>query len=354
MRQNVAKLFAENRDAAYLVLYPTDRFYLTGFESDLGAVLLTPTQSVFYVDGRYSEDAALKCKEFTVVDASPAQSRALIADRLKEEGISALYLENRTLRYEEYRRLEQDFAEFELRPLDGRLEALRAVKSEEELNKIRSAQSIAERAFERVCDSLKNGMSERDVAVELDYQMMRAGAESTSFATIVAFDENASKPHCVPSHERKLKNNTVILIDFGAKFQGYCSDTTRTFWYGGRPTEEFLKIHGLVGRAVENFERLAKPGMTCREADALTRELIAANGYGAQFLHSTGHGVGLDIHEFPAVSMRSDTVLEEGMVITCEPGIYLPGAFGVRTEDLLVVRADGVESLTTLAKNSVR
>ena len=349
MNQRIEKLFENEENIAYLVFHETDRFYLTGFYSDLGAVVLTREKRYFLVDSRYSEDAQAKCADFEVIEERPSAFHARIAELLKSAGVTAVYLENLTLRYEEYLAAAADFADFEIRKAEDRFVRLRAVKTEEEIAKIAAAQAVAERAFERMKASLKVGVSERDAAIELEYQMMKFGAECASFPVIVAFDENASKPHCVPSPENKLRNNSVVLVDFGAKVSGYCSDTTRTFCFG-KPSEEFARAFAVVGRAIENMEKFARAGVQCNEADGYCREIIAANGYGANFLHGTGHGVGLDIHEFPGVGSASQTVLEENMVITCEPGIYLPGRFGVRTEDLLVVKKDHVEVLTKLPK----
>lgn len=349
MNQRIEKLFESEENIAYLVFDETNRFYLTGFDSDAGAVVLTRDKHYFLVDSRYSEDAQAKCADFEVIEERPSGLHARICELLKSAEVSAVYLENRTLRHEEYLAAAADFSEFEVRNLGDRLELLRAVKTEEEISKIAAAQGIAERAFEKMKAILKVGVSERDAAIELEYQMMKLGAECASFPTIVAFDENASKPHCVPSQEHKLKNNSIVLVDFGAKVSGYCSDTTRTFCFG-KPSEEFANVFSIVGKAVENMEKFTRAGVQCNEADGFCRELIAANGYGANFLHSTGHGVGLDIHEYPGVGMTSKVVLEENMVITCEPGIYLPGKFGVRTEDLLVVKSDHVEVLTKLPK----
>ena len=349
MNQRIEKLFGTEENIAYLFFDETNRFYLTGFRSDLGVAVLTKGKQYLLADSRYSEDAAKSCEAFEVIETSPFEFHAKICELLHANGVSEVYLENRTLRYEEYVSAVSALKDFKIRKLDDRLELLRAIKTEEEIAQIASAQGIAERAFEKMRQTLRVGVSERDAATELEYQMMKLGAEGIAFSTIVAFDENASKPHCVPSHENKLKNNSVVLVDFGAKIGGYCSDTTRTFCFG-KPSDEFAKVYAVVGKAVENMERFAKAGVQCNEADGYCREPIKANGFGANFLHATGHGVGLDIHEYPSVSGRCHALLEENMVITCEPGIYLPGKFGVRTEDLLVVRADGVEVLTKLPK----
>ena len=214
-----------------------------------------------------------------------------------------------------------------------------------------TAQQIAEGALKRAVSKIKAGITERELMAEINYGMILGGAEKYSFETIVAFGANSAQPHHHPS-DKKLDKNELILVDMGAKYNGYCSDMTRTFCIGS-PDRQLVDVYGIVLEAQEYAIKNIKAGMTCHDVDSLAREYIAANGYGDNFGHSFGHGVGVDIHEDPRVGTNSETVLKPGMVITAEPGIYVPGLGGVRIEDMLVVKEDGVIDITSYDKKLV-
>jgi len=232
--------------------------------------------------------------------------------------------------------------------LDIKLKRMREVKSADEVEKIRAAQRIAEAAFAQVLPTIVPGMTERELALALDFAMLCGGAERVAFDTIVAAGMNGSKPHAVPGNYA-LQRGDLITMDFGAVVDGWHSDMTRTVALG-EPNAQAREIYAVVLAAQEAALAAIKAGVACKNVDAAAREVINAAGYGEQFRHGTGHGVGLAIHEEPRLSEKSRDVLQPGMVVTVEPGVYLPGVCGVRIEDLVVVTEDGCENLTGIEK----
>lgn len=223
--------------------------------------------------------------------------------------------------------------------------ALRETKDEQELKALRASNRLAYLTYEYIKPRIKTGMTECEVAAEMERFMRVHGAKSTSFFTIVAFGENTSNPH----HEtgtRKLKANDAVLLDFGCVYNNYCSDMTRSWWHGNHEPAEYKKIWSLVDKARKAGIKAAKPGVKCQQVDGTCRDLIAQAGYGAYFTHGTGHGVGLEIHENPYNNQTSTYVLREGNIVTVEPGIYLPGKYGVRLEDTIAITKTGAKILT--------
>jgi len=231
---------------------------------------------------------------------------------------------------------------------DGLLQQ-RSVKDRPEINTIRRALSIQQQAFSETAEVIEPGMSEIEVAAELEYRMRRLGAEGTSFPTIVATDANGALPHYQPA-KKKLKEGSTLLIDWGARYQGYCSDLTRMLALG-RMKRRIREIYQIVHQAQAAAIDALAPGRTHQEVDAAARQVIHRAGYGKQFGHGLGHGIGLDVHEQPALSPRSEGWLEAGQVVTIEPGIYLPGVGGVRIEDDVEVTARGGRVLSDLPKD---
>jgi len=225
---------------------------------------------------------------------------------------------------------------------------LRMIKDETELNIMREAAALSDRAFMHIISYLKPGMAERDVALELEWFMRNNGATGCAFEIIVASGERSALPHGIAS-ERLIQANDWIILDFGAKYKGYCSDMTRMVMMG-KPTAKQQDMYNIVLEAQCYTLAHLRPGMTGCEADALARNIITRYGYGAQFGHSTGHGLGLEVHEYPSLSSQSDIVLRAGMVVTVEPGIYLPHWGGVRIEDDVIITDDGIEVITKTTK----
>lgn len=336
---NNAKKIFDAVDAEATVTSQDDlRLYLTGFRSSFGYVVTNRDGTTFYTDARYLEGASavLACEGIQVKEY-----------RSLEEILSpyrkiAVPLE-RTL-YPEYEKLKSFGAE--LTDSTAAFTHAMTVKEDYELDAIAQACEITDRAFESLLSVIKEGMSENEVAAELEYLMRKYGASGTSFDTIVAFGENSSVPH----HEtgsRKLKFGDIVLIDFGCKISGYCSDCTRTFLYGDDGKHEaFKKAYGQVLEAHMLVKRDLTAGMTGKEADAIARDCLAKYGLGSYFTHSLGHGIGVNIHEYPRLSSRSDDMLVNGMVFSDEPGVYFAGNFGIRIEDTVTLKDGKVISLT--------
>ena len=228
---------------------------------------------------------------------------------------------------------------------DSFITALREMKDAAELKLLREANRIAYLTYEYIKPRVKTGMTEFEVAAEMERFMRAHGATTTSFYTIVAFGENAANPHHETSG-RKLKAEDAVLMDFGCVYKGYCSDITRSWWHGKKEPAEYTKIWKLVDKARKQGIKTVKPGVPCKTVDAASRQVIAQGGYGEYFTHGTGHGVGIEIHEDPYNSQQSAAVLAEGHIVTVEPGIYLPGKFGVRLEDTVAVAKTGAKILT--------
>lgn len=232
-----------------------------------------------------------------------------------------------------------------LKELPSLISQLRREKDSDELKRMRASNKIAYMAYEYVRPRIKTGMTENEVAVMLEQFMRAQGATAVSFLTIVGFGENAANPHHETSM-RKLKNNEAVLMDYGCIYQGYCSDITRCWWHGKNEPAEYTKVWHIVDKARRAGIKALKPGVATKEIDATARGIITAAGYGDYFTHRTGHGVGMDIHEEPFNSADSQAILRVGNVVTVEPGIYLPGKFGIRLEDTLAITQKGSTILT--------
>ncbi|MBQ8309027.1 MAG: aminopeptidase P family protein [Clostridia bacterium] len=312
--------------------------YITGLEAENGCVVVDKTGTTLYTDKRYIEAAE---KFFQGSDVSAVlYKQSELLERLakyKKVGISFNWTP-----HIEYLALEK--ADVKTENIDKQLAVAMGVKNEWELENIQKACTIAERAFLKLLPEIKEGMTESEVAALLEYNMRTLGAQGTSFATIVAFGAHAAVPH----HETgatKLKFGDEILIDFGCRVNGYCSDITRTFLFGDDGKhEEFKKAYAAVLKAHELVKENAKSGMTGIEVDAIAREYLTAQGYGQLFTHSLGHGIGLNVHEFPSVSPKGENVLEDNMVFSDEPGVYVAGEYGIRIEDTVTLRKGKVKS----------
>ena len=238
-----------------------------------------------------------------------------------------------------------------LQTIDKNFDSLRVVKDESEIVSLKKAAAIAEEVFEEVLSFIKSGKTEKETAAFIDYQLKLKGADGNSFDTICVSGANSSLPHGVPT-DKKFENGDFITMDFGCKVGGYCSDMTRTVALGF-VTDEMAKVYDIVLAAQKKASEMVKAGVICKNIDKAARELIKENGYGENFAHGLGHGVGLKIHESPVLNTRSDEILEAGNIVTVEPGIYLPGKFGVRIENTLIVREDFGENLQKSSKELI-
>ncbi|GAB6990430.1 M24 family metallopeptidase [Paenibacillus pini] len=333
---------------ALFVTSSINRRYLTGFTGSSGYVLITMDAAYLLTDFRYMTQAPQQAQGFTVVEHGQRVTDT-IKELLSSSNITELAFEQEDVSFSAYTTFAQQLKPVELLPVAGLVEQLRMFKDEEELKVMQRAADLADETFQHILGFVKKGMTEREVDLEMEFFMRRKGATSSSFDTIVASGERSSMPHGVAS-ERVIQGNELITFDFGALLDGYCSDLTRTIALG-QPDPKLKEIYDIVLEAQLHTLEHIKPGMTGREADALARDIITKYGYGEHFGHSTGHGLGMEVHEMPRLSKLSDDVLKPGMVVTVEPGIYLPGLGGVRIEDDIVITDTGIAILTHSSKD---
>lgn len=332
---------------AFLITNDKNIYYFTGLWDSNGYMVVTSEKAYLFVDFRYGEVA-----EKTVNSAEVIVFSNLFEDLNKLiSKESDCFCELNDLTYNQYK----EFSEklncniLEDNCLDNIIREMRLIKDNEEIKLLQKAQDITEKALDNVMPLLTEGMTERMVAIELEHQMKISGAEEASFDLISITGKKTSLPHGVPSDE-VIRNGDFFTLDIGATYKGYHSDMTRTFCIGFA-TDEMKKIYNIVLKAHMLALEAVKPGVKASDIDKIARDYIYNNGYKGCFGHATGHGVGLDIHEYPTVSTKSDTILEEGMVITIEPGIYLKDKFGVRIEDTVVVTGNGYKSFASVPKD---
>ena len=346
MEKRIEKLRAvmkEEKLEAFLVTSPYNLRYVTGFTGTTGLAVITLEKAYFVTDFRYTEQAATQCQGYTIVqNVGPIYDE--VAQIVSQDQLANLAFEEVHVSFATYETL-ADLVETELVPVAGLIEGLREVKEPEEIATIRQACAISDKAFTYILDYIKVGMTEIQVANELDFYMRSLGATSVSFETIVASGLRSAMPHGVAS-DKVIEAGDMITLDFGCYYNGYVSDMTRTFAIGD-PGEELKALHALVLEAQLKVTAAAKPGMTGVELDAVARDHFAAHNHAEAFGHSTGHGIGLEVHEGPNVSRLATKKFVPGNVITNEPGLYYPAIGGIRIEDDLLVTADGVEVLTT-------
>ena len=317
-----------------------NRRYVSGFSGTAGNLIITAAAAVLATDFRYIEQAGQQAPEFRVLRVAGGGSDWL-TNLLQELEVRRLGFESQHMTVATHERLSKALAEAgngdgaSLVPTAGLVEELRSVKDEAEMELLARAIEISDRAFEEVSRTLRDGQTEREVAWMLERTMREMGADSVSFDTIVAAGPNAALPHH-RADDTPLREGQPLIIDMGARYQGYCSDLSRTLCLG-REDDTFREVYTTVLRAQQTAIEGVRSGMTAGEADGLARAVIEEAGYGEKFGHSLGHGVGLEIHERPGVGPNSPVVLEDGMPFTIEPGIYISGWGGVRIEDVVVL-----------------
>jgi Xaa-Pro aminopeptidase len=331
---------------AMLITSTYNRRYMTNFTGSAGVVLITDEQALFITDFRYIEQATKQCIGFSIIKHGPSIVEA-IANQVGKLGIKKLGFEQDYLSFATYSAY-KDALKAELVPISGIIEKLRLIKTESEIKILKEAADIADAAFKHILDFIRPGLTELEVSNELEFFMRKAGATSSSFDTIVASGYRSALPHGVAS-DKVIEKGDMITLDYGAYYKGYVSDITRTISVG-EPNPKLKEIYEIVLEAQMRGVEGIKPGMTGKEADALTRDYITEKGYGEYFGHSTGHGIGLEVHEGPALSFKSDIKLEPGMIVTIEPGIYIPGLGGVRIEDDTMITVNHNELLTHSTK----
>lgn len=337
----------KNREIeAVLVTSPYNLRYITEFTGTAGLAIVTPDQAVFITDFRYTEQANEQIKEFRVVQAEKNLMDQAV-QTVSSLGIQKLAFEQDYMTYSTAVQYKEKM-DVELEPISNLIEKIRMVKTPEEISILKAAAKIADDAFEHICGFIRPGLKEIEVSNELEFFMRKQGATSSSFDIIVASGLRSALPHGVAT-DKVIETGDMITLDFGALYNGYISDITRTVAVG-EPSAQMKEIYDIVLKAQEIGVEKIGPGMSGIEADALGRDYIKSKGYGEAFGHSTGHGIGLEVHESPGLSFKSETVLEPGMAVTVEPGIYLPGVGGVRIEDDILITESGNERLTNSTK----
>lgn len=339
----------ENALDAILVSNSYNRRYITGFTGSSGVAVISANDAVFITDFRYTEQAAEQVKGFRIVKHEKTIIEE-VAAQVQEMNIQTLGFEKDDVTFGMYE-LYNEKVQAELKPVSGIIEKLRMIKSAEEIETLKDAAKIADDAFAHICTFIKPGVSELEVSNELEMFMRKQGATSSSFDIIVASGERGALPHGVAS-AKIIQSGELVTLDFGALYNGYISDITRTVAVG-EPSEQMREIYEITRAAQQKALEEIKPGMTGIEADAIARDYIKSKGYGEAFGHSTGHGIGLEVHEGPALSFRSETVLVPNMAVTVEPGIYVPGVGGVRIEDDIIITEEGNVRLTHSPKELI-
>lgn len=360
--------------------------YISGYRGE-GMLLIYGDRKYVITDSRYTEQAEIECPEYSCVDIAKKGYFKTIAELLhidkcktgreadgvqigreadsdvdKEADRVATHnlrrktsfrvgFENKSISYNDYSSLEKALEGCEFYELDNKLDKLRQIKNDEEIEKIRTAESIGDEAFTHILSFIRPGLTEKEVALELEYFMKKNGAEKLSFDTIAASGTNSSMPHAIPT-DKVLEEGDFLTMDFGCVYEGYCSDMTRTVAVGS-VSDNMKYVYDVVLKAQLAALKAVKPGAKCSDVDKIARDIIADAGYGNCFGHGLGHSVGLFIHEEPRLSPKCDDILQPGMLMTVEPGIYIPGRFGVRIEDLVVVSENGCINLTNSPKELI-
>lgn len=345
---------AEQSLPAALVLEPINVGYLSGFTGSTAALLVTSEQARFITDSRYAVQAQEECRACEVVllgDSGGYNEKIL--DEIRRSGFAAVAVEADYLTVERFQQLQGKLEGIELKPVPELVSALRSVKDAGEIALTRRACALVDRGFEFLQTILKPGMAERDVAIELEYFLKKSGSEKEGFDTIVASGVRSALPHGRAS-EKLLEAGDFVTFDFGARVEGYHSDITRTVVLG-RATERQREVYHTVLEAQLAALQAIRAGVEGKAVDAVARDLIRERGFGEYFGHGLGHGLGRTVHDFPAraLSPKADTVLQPGMIVTVEPGIYIEGWGGVRIEDDVVVTEDGCEILTHSTKELI-
>lgn len=331
---------------ALLILGAKNIRYLTGFTGSDGALMAGSDWLVLLVDGRYVTQAR---DEAPCAEIFEFRNRVEgIATTAGQRGVSSVGFESPHLSVEEYLRLKEAIPKAELRPLPKGFDLLRAVKDDGEIDRIREAARISGEALAAVRRMIRPGVREEEIALELEYRMRRGGAEQVSFETIVAAGPNAALPHATPGR-REIADGDFVMIDYGAVFGGYHSDETCTYVVG-HASDRQQEVYRLVLEAHDRAIRAVRAGVSCGEIDRVARASLAEAGMAGYFSHGVGHGVGLDVHEAPRLASGREEILQAGMVVTVEPGVYLPGVWGIRIEDTVLVKQEGCEILTRTSK----
>ncbi len=337
---------------ALLITDPYNMRYISGFRGGEGVLYISRSQKVLVTDSRYTE-AASKESDFEIIEENREHKRSqILKECAAKDRAEKMIYEDESMKCSEFHRFRDALPEIrEWIPAGGRTDALRRIKTGEEIELLAKAEAIGDAAFSDLLGVIRPGMTELKAAAELEYLMKKHGARGFSFDTIMASGEHSSMPHAIPS-EREFRDGDFVTMDFGCIYEGYCSDMTRTIAIG-HVTEEQRKIYNTVLKAQLAALEAVRPGIKGSEADKVARDIISEAGYGDCFGHSLGHSVGLFIHEEPRLAPGAATILQPGMIETVEPGIYVPGFCGVRIEDMVVITEDGCRNLASSPKELI-
>lgn len=352
MAVNDLRKLLKDKNEAIIITSEVNRRCFSGFPASDGYLVITVDDAVLFADSRYIEAAQKSVKDCRAVLFK--KTSVDIGNYLKDKKILKAYTERKNISVETADFLKTAFLPCRVTPskrLEKTIEEIRKVKTDEEVRCIKKAQAIAEQTFEHILTFIKPGVTEKQVALELDFYMLSHGAEALSFETIAVTGKKTSMPHGVPG-DNTVHDGDFVTMDFGAVFNGYHSDMTRTVAVG-HISDEQRKVYDTVLTAQKTALSILKAGLPCADGDKAARDVIDSAGYGEYFGHSTGHGVGIEIHEAPTLAPKSKGCLQVGNIVTVEPGIYIPEKFGVRIEDMALVTENGIENLTNTPKELI-
>lgn len=321
--------------------------YLTGFTGSDGVLFTGEKENILLVDGRYVTQAKQEVTDCDIIEYRDKVDG--LATLISDHNMKIIGFESSALTCDTYLKLKNRLNDVTLEPLSEEINAIRAVKDIQEIDCIRKAASIASQALQFIMNDIQPGISEREIALILESKMKELGGETLAFETIVASGSNSALPHAKPGH-KKIESGDFVVVDYGVVYQGYHSDETCTVAVGSL-TRKQQETYQIVKDAHDRALDAIKEGVSCREIDRIARDHIEKAGLEQYFSHGTGHGVGLEIHETPIISSKSDDYLTSGMIITIEPGVYIPDLWGIRVEDMVVVERDGCEILSSVPKH---
>lgn len=334
----------------FIIFSEENRRYITGFKGSNGIVIIHESKNILITDSRYTEQACNEAVDFEVVTynlSSFSTLKEIMSNlKCKKVGYESKLLDDYTVR--NLKALDNNI---ELVPTEDVLINIRKIKSDEELNYLRKAIEISDKGIIELVKNIKAGITEKELAIELEYNMKKFGSEGEAFKTIVVSGKRTSLPHGNPT-DKVIENGDMVTIDFGAIYNGYHSDITRTIWFG-EPSKRMQEIYDIVVLSQVEAIKSIKTGMLCKDIDKVHRDVFLNHDLEQYSLRGLGHGVGLQIHEWPRVVMNNDEVIESNMIFTIEPGLYLPDLGGVRTEDIVIVKEDSVEVVTKAPRKIV-
>ncbi|MCI8603777.1 MAG: aminopeptidase P family protein [Ruminiclostridium sp.] len=350
---NVISWLSSEHDAA-LITSEVSKRYLTDFGSEDGTLLITKQGAYFIIDARYFEHTERQVTDPLCKVILQKELYDQIGEILSAQKIQNIYIEDEMLTVAQLYAFKRRFSGIGFdssNRFSDYMKQMRIIKTDEEIACITKAQRIAEAAFTKLLSSMRVGQTEKQIAAALEFMMLNLGSDGVSFPTIAASGVNSACPHAVPT-DKPVQEGDFLTLDFGATYKGYHSDMTRTVVFG-KPTDEMKNIYNAVWGANTDAIKAIRSDISCKLVDNVARSTLDAWGYEQYFTHGLGHGVGLEIHEGPSVSNRSGTTLREGMIITIEPGVYIPGKYGVRIEDMCVVTKDGCNIITETPKTLI-